>query len=366
MKRRVSTRHFTMTDDWALLHPKMDNNAWRVYCILKTKIRHANGGFPEHGFRITVTWLRDVTKHLPGMSESTLKRALVVLTDKVGALRRASAKVHGEPVWYEFVVDPGADYSGPMSMSDHEAALRKKGELSPRAMFREEDLTGNLHASGGRYRKDEKSSGSGKKGKKKPRSMEQEQQASDPDLVDELAELAAEMRETEPQAVEPEPVGKKDVVPAAGRSASAEQQELARLLVRKCHNKGLNQRGILEGEALRVAAVCDEALRQGWSAEGIANKLSALVSDKIHSIEPFLRSRAGDLGTPPAVQQGSGVTEIDGQYVDLGSINTWGPAANKPQTGQRQAEPALTAPASDEDSTKKARLAKLARQTRRY
>lgn len=363
--KRVSTRHFTMADDWALLHPKMDNNAWRVYSILKSKIRHANGGFPEHGFRITVTWLRDVTKHLPGMSESTLKRALVVLTDSVGALRRASVKVKGEPVWYEFVVDPGANYTGPMSMSDHEAALRKKGELSPRAMFREEDLTGGPHVTGSRYRGKDWKYASGDKGKHRQRPMEQEQQAPGAALTDEFSELADEMHRPDGgMAVELEETFEKPAAPAGVRSSvPVEQRELARLLVRKCHGKGLNQQGILEGEALRVAAACGEALSQGWTPERVATKLSALVSNKIHSIEPFLKTRATDLGAPPAAPHGNGLTEVNGKLVDLGSYDTWGPADSVTRKTERPEPEAV--PASRGDTAKQARLANLARQARR-
>lgn len=359
MARKSTRRHFTMVDDWAMLHPKMDNTAWRVYCILKAKIKHAEGGFPEHGFRMTVSWIKDVTKHLPGMSDSTIRRALVVLTDSVGALRRASAKNNGEPVWYEFVVDPGENYAGAMSMKDHEDGLRRKGAMSPRAMHREENLTGSPHVTGIRYRKDWKpgASDASKQEQREPRLAKQQKPQPPAPTADELASETSETPGTTP--VEPEPTFE-DVVAGVEAQTASGQEELARLLTRKCSGKGLNRRGILEGEALRVAQSCAGALEAGWTPEQLANRLSSLVSEKIHSIEPFLCRKVADLGAPPEAARKDGVVQVGGQAVDLGVYSLWGPteAQGRPEVEEISV--------MDDEQAKRARLAKLGRQARRH
>src|ERR1044072_1720256 len=121
------SRHFTVVDDWVLLHPDVTSTEYRIYSIIKGNLKHTYGGVPETGFRATAAWVNEISGGL--VSVSTAHKAMQSLAKK-GILRRLNNPQSGEGADFELVVVPPKEYAVPKSGMAEAAAISKKKSRS--------------------------------------------------------------------------------------------------------------------------------------------------------------------------------------------------------------------------------------------
>lgn len=350
---------FHLADDYVALM-ELTPCARTVYGLLRCNAEFDRNAAANHAVHVTSQWFTEMTSHWQRpMSGATARRGLNELISKK-VLIRMNGK-DGSGFLVAFVADPRGLREGPVNGFEHAKRVARRTDVSVYYQ-RKEERPGTPAVTGSRLR-------SKRTTPPHPRTSK-EDTPQEADLMDEFADEFDLLDEAMPKVMDgspgDEPAGTADPAgaPEDSEANMAGLGELTRLLVSKCHGKGLGRRGILEGEARRVAEACAPALEKGWSPEGIASQLSSLVSDKIHSAELFLRTRAADLGEPPLATPEDGTVMVKGKRVDLGAYE-WD-EMNTP-TGAREDVPseASPVPTSREDQEKKNRLAKLARQARR-
>lgn len=339
---------FSVLDDFVLL---MDlKPAERtVYGLLRCNASFARNAVATHTVHVTASWFTEMTAHWEKpMPSSTARRAINGLIN-AGVLIRLNDPKDGSGFLLAFVADPRGRIKGPTNGFAHAQKVAKKGGVKTYYQRRDE-MPGLPEVTGVRLGR--KLSG---------------------ELREDLKEAPADHYEDwdEPVLEAPDPESEERAVPAPRQEEAApprqperpEVAELAGLLVRKCREKGLNRRGLLEGEARRVASACTDLLDKGWSPEQVSNRLASLVSDRIHSIESFLVKKSSDLGDPPAKAQENGTVMIEGQKVDLGSVSWNDVFGGVKREAEQQNSAPLPTPSGDD--AKRARLAKLGRSVRR-
>jgi hypothetical protein len=251
------SRHFTVVDDWVLLHPDVTSTEYRIYSIIKGNLKHTHGGVPETGFRATAAWVNEISGGL--VSVSTAHKAMQALAKK-GILRRLNNPQSGEGADFEFVVVPPEEYAGPKSVMAEAAAISKKKSRS--VVF----VTVPLN--------------------RRPRkgARQQEAQAQAIVLMDEEAE-------------EPEPEfdmsGLQAPVPSGAEAEFA--VELEEITARNIEPR----LRLMSAACERVAAAVRPALEVGWNPRELALRMAAELNPRVNAPERLLISKAGDLGKPP-------------------------------------------------------------------
>jgi hypothetical protein len=344
---------FSLADDYVALM-ELGPAARTVYMLLRCNASFERNGVVPHSVHVTASWFTEMTSHWQKpMTAVTARRGLNELISK-GVLIRLNEPQDGSGFVIAFVVDPRGRISGPTNGYDQAKKVAKRCGTKAYYQRLEDDMPGIPAVTGVRL-------GSQRNNEARAASRQAEENFEDghredrnllPEVHDEPGPDSGVMEE---QGDAGSPAAEVQTGP------SSEVDELARLLVRNCHGKGMNRQGLLGGEAQRVAEVCAPAMEQGWSPADIASKLSLLVTDKIFSVESFLRKKAADLGTPPpAHQEDNGVIVVGDKVVDLGDIPWDGPAPVKtePKT------PVELPPSADDEATRE-RLAVLGRKMRR-
>lgn len=349
---------------WVMLHEEISNGAKVAYTIMRGSVKHVSGSFPETAFELDANWLAAMMVNRKGLplDRKTAANYLLELV-KHGALRIKEAS-KGVRTEFEFVVDPGSDYKGDTKVSDREKRLRRAGIMKRTSRFHVTDLSGHPTTTGTRLRRDQ-TPGASDIARQRPtppaKNAPTVAPTGGPGSGSAKPEVAQPyVRKSEPVIAEEPPF-----TPEPPVNTSPEVAELARLLADKCQGKGLQKRGLLGGEAARVAESCAGLLESGWTPEKIATQLSSLVSDKIHSAEQFLIKKVPDLGAPPVFGSRDNSVEIpkvNGQEVDFSQIDMWDwnsdEVAEKP-TVKPEEEPTAAA------EVPQTRLAELARRSLR-
>lgn len=287
-------RHYTNADDWVILNKKITHTACRVYMLAKGRTKHETMAFPEHGFRATAEWF---VRIMDGMfSAKTVREALRNLVEN-GALRRLNENPKdGGGGEYEFVVDPGKEYEGFLSVFDKE----KSTKMPQNASFREVDLSGHPSATGERFKgKSKAEHGAARSGPKRPTSARPASPPAGADLeppfpgepeADEAE--GPEVPEFDMTLVEPHMKDESEAPSTAvGELAEALEQVTSGLTESKLR--------LLPGQCARVAEAYGSALAKGWEPRMLAKRLAGLLNTHIRMPEQFLVSKADDLGDPP-------------------------------------------------------------------
>lgn len=351
---------FSVLDDYVALM-ELRPAARNVYNLLRCNAVFGRNGVATHSVHVTASWFTEMTAHWSNpVTAPTARRGLNELIDK-GILIRLNPPQDGTGFVLAFVADPGPQYQGPVNGFKHAERVSKR--CGTRAFYLRKDEKPGIPAVTGSRLGSRRQAPARNSAAEKPQSnpeVEFDREEYDMPLEGEFTEAFAE---PEPVADVPAAEAAAEAeVPASRRGSAPGVSELTRLLVQKCHSKGLHRQGLLEGEARRIAETCENSLRRGWSPDQIATRLSALVSDKIHSMEPFLRKKAVDLGAPPAATRGDGTVLIKGEAVDLGAYSM----NNLPQgDGEKAKQEQAPLPPSVDGQVKRDRLAQLARQARR-
>ncbi|MCP9209645.1 hypothetical protein [Streptomyces cucumeris] len=337
---------FSIADDYVAMM-ELKPAARTVYAILRCNTEFGRNGVPTHAVHVTSLWFSEMTAHWEKpVTPPTARRGLNELIDK-GVLVRLNEPQDGSGFVVAFVTDPGPQYKGPVNGFEHAKRVSKR--CGTKALYERRDERPSTPAITGVRVGAQRGPANPPKTNPEPPVWEEPGREEFEPFGEPEADLkgGAEGPEGSPvKTGEPE--------------FNVRQEELARLLVQKCHGKGVNGRGLLEGEARRVAVSYAGRLDQGWSPEQIASKLASLVSSKIHSTEAFLKTKASDFGTPPSGPRSDGVVEINGQPVDLSSYQLWGPG----ESSQKKPEIDF-GPASSDDEAKRDRLKQLGRKVRR-
>ena len=353
---------FYIADDWVALL-ELRPAARTVYGLLRCNAEYNKNAVAGHTVHVTASWFVEMTQHWSKpLTLATVRRGLLELIEKKVVIRLNDPH-DGSGYSLAFVADPGRKHEGPVNGFQHAKKVAKRCGMKAYYTRNESDRLGTPAATGVRL------SPAKHWGPRPPEQPEPSAQSSQAESREEVAETDGITEGLE----EPAGAGSReeaarpvsDTVPEQKRSVSPEMAELARLLVQNCHGRGVNRQGLLEGEALRVAKACSNALAQGWAPDRIAAKLSALVSDGIHSMEHFLIKKAADLGDPPAAPRSEGTVVVKGQEVDLGSI-PWGdlPGTQEAPKDQQDTPPPPLPSSSDDEATRE-RLARLGRTVRR-
>lgn len=291
----MEPRHFTIVDDWVLLHGDITSTQFRIYALIKGNIRHTYGGTPETGFRVTAAWVVAVSGEM--FSLDTARKALQALA-RQGVLRRLNDPHSGDGSEFEFVVDPGPQHKGPRSVMTQAQGVEKAGRRG--AAFTAVPLSGHPSTKDRRRRKGTAP---------KPPTLD----APPPD-------------EPEPSAAPSDPEGPPVVEGRpAGFPEEPTTEEVRRLIAalreRTRHRPGKQQ--LLEGDCRRIALACGAALERGWDPERLAGRLVAELNERIHTPANFLVTKAAELGDPPSSVRDDGTVVVDGRPIDLGAV-PWG------------------------------------------
>lgn len=369
--RKGENPTFHLADDFvALMELKPAERT--VYMLLRCNASFGRNAVAEHTVHVTASWFTEMTAHWENpMPASTARRGLNGLIAK-NVLIRLNEPQDGSGFAVAFVADPRGQVEGPSNGFAHAKKVSKRHGMKV-YYERKDGLPGNPAVTGVRL---------GRRASQFPRGDETPDRQSPPPSVDEeLHGLMDEEYETFHQGPEPEPEFDGDAEPepeypdileevtASDRSPvpATGVEELTRLLVDKCRNKGLTRQGLLEGEARRLAEACAPSLTEGWKPDQLATRLSSMVSDKIHSTERFLKGKVADLGSPPAAAfADDGRVMIKGQLVDLRSYTTEEPEVQEKTVPEQTAPQEPPAPPSGSDEETRAYLARKARNLRRY
>jgi hypothetical protein len=333
-----SARHFTVVDDWVMLHPGITATEYRIYSVIKGNIRHAHGGIPETGFRATAAWISEVSGGL--FSVSTAHKAMQSMAKK-GILRRLNNPQSGEGADFEFAIVPPEEYEGPTSVMARAAEVSKK--KSRRIVFMAVPLD----------RKPRRRPAGNSRGKL---------------VMDAPAASVPELQpEPEPAPAEAEPEFDLSGLDRLGREPEPPQGAMARKMNEFAEElealTGQNSEEhlrLMTGACHRLAELARPALVMGWEPRALAKRLAAELNPKIHSPENLLMRKIPDIGKPPAVvKPGDGKVLIKGKAVDLSAYDMGF------NTGGQQA-PVQKEPAEAPDTRqggKNDRLAQLARRS---
>jgi hypothetical protein len=350
---------FSLVDDYVALM-ELGPAARTVYMLLRCNAHFTRNGVADHSVHVTASWFTEMTAHWQKpLAAASARRGLNELINK-GVLIRLNEPQDGSGFVVAFVVDPRGRIEGPTN--GYEQAKKVAKRCGMKVYYeRKEGMPGTPAVTGVRLgpQRDYEAKAAARWAEKEQSASGEPEESTpaaheDHDEPDLFSEPSAE------DTPEPKPTPRRA---SAKREVTPEVGELARLLVQKCHGKGLNRQGLLEGEALRVAEACTDALELGWKPDQISNKLSALVSTGIHSTEAFLLKKVSDLGAPPAAAHSDGSVLVNGKPVDLGSIS-WNDLPGTVARAEEEPQPAL--PPSTDSNEKATRLAQLARQQRRY
>lgn len=291
------SRHFTTVDDWVTLNPEISNTEFRVYAIIKGKVKHGYGGVPETGLQPTASWVSMMSRGR--LSTVTAHRALRGLAEK-GVLRRLNNPKSGSAgVKYEFVVDPGEEYTGPLSVMAHATEVEKD---APQGVSFSTKVELSGHPSNG-----------------KPALP-----VKPPSVGLQMDEPDGEEPEFDMSGFDSASVGSDSHTGAPNLDLTPEQQEFAAALEQMTAKNVEPRLRLLKGQCERIAEVLHSALEQGWDPGELALRLASELNPKINMPEKFLIRKAADIGAPPvraSISASGDKVMIKGKMVDLGSYD---------------------------------------------
>lgn len=250
------SRHFTVVDDWVLLNPEITSTEYRVYSIIKGRIRH-KGSIPRGGFKVTASWVFETSKGM--ISVSTAHKAIQGLVKK-GVFRRLNDPNCGIGAEFEIVVIPSEGYQGERSVMQAGSRAERKNERG--VHFSEIELSG--HRSNG--------------------------------LILEEVRAPAPSSTLTMTEVEDEAPLDEDIRP----EVHEKEAEFARALMERTARKSETHLRLMEGACFRLAGLARPALDRGWDPDRLAARLAAELNPKIHAPERFLAGKFKDIGMPPA------------------------------------------------------------------
>jgi hypothetical protein len=289
-------RHYTNADDWVILNKKITHTACRVYLLAKGRTKHETMAFPEHGFRATAEWFVQI---MDGMfSTKTVREALRNLVEN-GALRRTNINTKdGGGGEYEFVVDPGQDYEGFLSVFDKE----KSTKMPPHATFREVSLSEDPTATGDRFRSTEKvNRGTGKGIRERPRRVKGPEESVMIPAIEAppLESMASAAVQEEPEfdlSGLDTPMTVKPNVPTATSGPAADFAGALEEFTAGLTDPKLR---LMPGQCKRIADAAAPVLALGWQPRVLAKRLAAELNSHIRMPEQLLIGKIPDLGAPP-------------------------------------------------------------------
>lgn len=309
---------FSIVDDFvALMDLKPAERS--VYMLLRCNTESGRNGVAKHTVQVTARWFTEMTQHWEKpMAESTARRAIVGLITR-GVLVRLNSSQDGLGYLLAFVTDPRGRVKGP----DNGFALAQSvAKRSPAFVYyqRRDELPGDPAITGVRLQR-------GNWMVRQDRLGEGAPVGPPPGNFSRLKTDAA----AEPdEAAFDEPAVPREVVAEELPPAAPGVAELTKALMDRCKGRGRGRQGLLEGQARRVAEASLPALRRGWQPRDLASRLAAMISEGIHSPEPFLLKQVADLGAPPERAPEGGDVLVKGARVDLGSYDVF---AEEPDDG---------------------------------
>ncbi len=381
-------RHFTIIDDWVLLNQKINSTEFRVYALMRANVVNEYGGIPASGFRVTAGWVAEISDSL--FSRTTAHRALRGLAEH-GVLRRLNdPKAGGEGGEFEFVVYPGEDYEGALSVVTEAARLAKKPSRS--VAFSVVAITGN--PANGLTAKDHlkpspesvlgQPEAPAKKGGPVMSATDVaaiQQSLADVGIVTSgsVQEEAVRQSTSEvPPGVDPETPEPPECAPRAASvpvvtaeirmGLSGKEAVFAVELEQATARLPEERLRLMPGACDRVAMAVRHALELGWEPKALAKRLASELNPQVRMPENLLIGKARDLGAPPPViDRRDGMVMIDGRAVDLGEYDLGFGHLDEPSTPEsgRFVEPEPMEAPVDEGQRKRERLARLARKNYR-